>query len=857
MKAAQVRAADATGAAGAVATESAGDGPGVADLLAAAVAGIGGRERSGQVAMAEAVQRSILTGEHLAVQAGTGTGKSLAYLVPAAAHAVATGSCVVVATATIALQRQLIDRDLPRLATALEPLLGRAPTFAILKGRRNYLCRFRLDGGAPEEPGDTLFDPAATSRVGQQVRRLHEWAAETETGDRDELVPGVEDRAWRQVSVSARECVGAQRCTHGHHCFAEQARDEAGRVDIVVTNHALLAIDALEDFPLLPDHDVVVIDEAHDLVSRVTSVASKELSGPGAEAAARRSARLLSGEALDRLKEAAEAVGRVLAEVREGRIDVLDEALAACLATVRGAAFACASEVRTSGKENADDAERLALGRIALAALDDIRETADRVLAAFGEDVAARPDVVWMDRPAGDDSRRPPTLRVAPLDVGALLAERVFRRRTVVLTSATLALGGSFEPLARQWGLPPPGTGAARQDSGRAGAAGAGAAGAGVTEDGVTEDGVTEDGASGDSATRARATAARATGARATAAMATGGRATRDGATGGRATRDGAIGGGATRDSAIEDGATGGRATRDGGTGDSRIGDGATRDRATRDGAIGGGATGDSAIEDGATGDRATGDGATGGRATRDGGTRDGNTGDGGTGGLAWSGRDVGSPFDHPRSGILYVARHLPPPGRDGLPPSYLTELSELIAAAGGRTLGLFSSMRAARQAAEQLREQISQPLLCQGDDATAQLVKQFAEDDATCLFGTLSLWQGVDVPGTALQLVVIDRIPFPRPDDPLASARQRAVAARGGNGFMTVAAAHAALLLAQGAGRLLRTMDDRGMVAVLDPRLATARYSGFLRASLPPFWATTDPAVARAALRRLSGSDG
>jgi ATP-dependent DNA helicase DinG len=451
---------------------------------------------------------------------------------------------------------------------------------------------------------------------------------------------------------------------------------------------------------------VVVIDEAHDLVSRVTSVASKELSGPAAEAAARRSARLLSGEALDRLREAAEAVGRVLAEVREGRIDVLGEPLAACLASVRAAASGCAAEVRASAKENAQDAERLALGRIALAALDDVQETADRVLAAFGDDIAARPDVVWMDRPASDESRRPPTLRVAPLDVGGLLAERVFRRRTVVLTSATLALGGSFEPLARQWGLPPPWDGAASQ--GADGAAGA------------------------------------------------------------------------------ADGAGNGKA-----------------------------------------------------------------------GGLAWSGQDVGSPFDHPRSGILYVARHLPPPGRDGLPASYLTELSELIAAAGGRTLGLFSSMRAAAQAAEQLREVISQPLLCQGDDATAQLIKQFAGDEATCLFGTLSLWQGVDVPGAALQLVVIDRIPFPRPDDPLASARQRAVAARGGNGFMTVAAAHAALLLAQGAGRLLRTMEDRGMVAVLDPRLATARYGGFLRASLPPFWATTDPAVARAALRRLAASHG
>ena len=219
---------------------------------------------------------------------------------------------------------------------------------------------------------------------------------------------------------------------------------------------------------------------------------------------------------------------------------------------------------------------------------------------------------------------------------------------------------------------------------------------------------------------------------------------------------------------------------------------------------------------------------------------------------LVWSGLDVGSPFDHARSGILYIARDLPTPGRDGLPEAYLTELSELISAAGGRTLGLFSSMRAAKQAAEELRGRIAQPLLCQGEDTTSQLVKRFAEDDATCLFGTLSLWQGVDVPGPSLRLVVIDRIPFPRPDDPLSSARQRAIGARGGNGFMAVAATNAALLLAQGAGRLLRSMTDRGVVAILDPRLATARYGTFLRASLPPFWTTYDSEVAKGALRRL-----
>ncbi len=416
-------------------------------------------------------------------------------------------------------------------------------------------------------------------------------------------------------------------------------------------------------------------------------------------------------------------------------------------------------KVRALGKETSDDPERLAAGRAALAALSDIVETSERILGAFGTDIAGRPDVVWMDRPAVDERQRPPTLRVAPLDVGGLLAERVFRRRTVVLTSATLAVGGSFEPLARQWGLPPEG----QDGTGPAGAEAAGEATAG-------------DEAAGEATARDEAA--------------------------GKATAGAEAAGGAT---------AGG-------------------------GAAGGGAAGEQAAAGKATLADAAGADATSGKHR-----------------LAWSGSDVGSPFDHPHSGILYVARHLPPPGRDGLPPAYLTELRELIAAAGGRTLGLFSSMRAARQATEELRGVIEQPLLCQGDDATAQLVRQFAEDEATCLFGTLSLWQGVDVPGAALQLVVIDRIPFPRPDDPLASARQRAVAARGGNGFMTVAAAHAGLLLAQGAGRLLRTMEDRGMVAVLDPRLATARYGSFLRASLPPFWATTDPAVARAALRRLA----
>src|SRR5699024_5183571 len=214
---------------------------------------------------------------------------------------------------------------------------------------------------------------------------------------------------------------------------------------------------------------------------------------------------------------------------------------------------------------------------------------------------------------------------------------------------------------------------------------------------------------------------------------------------------------------------------------------------------------------------------------------------------------DVGSPFDHARAGILYIARHLPPPGRDGQAPQLLDEIAGLVAAAGGRTLGLFSSMRGARDAADAMRERLDTPVLCQGEDSTGRLVERFAADPATSLFGTLSLWQGVDVPGPSLSLVLVDRIPFPRPDDPLLSARQRAIESRGGNGFMAIAANHAALLLAQGVGRLLRSTEDRGVVAVLDSRLATARYSGYLRASLPPFWQTDDPAVVRGALERLN----
>jgi len=636
-------------------------------LLQAAVEGVGGVQRPGQLQMAAAVASAIETAEHLLVQAGTGTGKSLGYLVPAVRHAVDTGAPVVVATATLALQAQIIDRDMPRLATSITPLLGRRPTYGLVKGRRNYLCAHKLEGGFPEEdPG--LFGVAevdrSASRLGAEVVRLREWSQVTRSGDRDELVPGVSERAWREVSVSAQECLGS-KCPMLGVCFVERSREAARDVDVIVTNHSFMAIDALEGRALLPGHDLLVIDEAHELGDRVTSTVTDELTAAMVSAAARRAGRLSDGT--EHVDDAGTLLEGVLDALPEGRLLGLSDTLTLALTRVRDTTRTVLSDLTPAPGEEADAGRQ-----VARAAVDEVHETAARVLEERDLDVA------WVSR----DPRRGSVLRVAPMSVADLVRDKIFTDRTVVLTSASLELGGTFDAVAGTLGLR-------------------------------------------------------------------------------------------------------------------------------------------------------------------------------GEGAPPWRGLDVGSPFDYQRQAIAYVAQHLPAPGRDGTSEQSLDEIEALVRAAGGRTLGLFSSTRGAQHAAEQLRTRFALDgtditVLCQGEDQIATLVRQFAREPSTCLFGTLTLWQGVDVPGSACQLVIIDRIPFPRPDDPLSSARSQAIARLGGNGFMSVAATHAALRLAQGAGRLIRQADDRGVVAFLDPRMMSARYAGFLQRSLPPFWATTDREMVLAALRRL-----
>jgi ATP-dependent DNA helicase DinG len=651
------------------------------ELLGAAVQGIGGVRRPGQVEMVHAVADAISKGEHLLVQAGTGTGKSLAYLIPAVVHAFDTGRPAVVATATLTLQAQIVDFDMPRLAKAIAPILGRRPTYALVKGRRNYLCKHKLSGGFPAEDEGSLLPVAAVdsraSSLGAEVVRLRSWAEQTQSGDRDELLPGVSDRAWRQVSVAAHECLG-QKCPMVEECFVEQARAGAKDVDVVVTNHAFMAIDSFEGRQMLPEHDLLIVDEGHDLVDRVTSTITDELTVAMIAGAAKRAGRLA---ATDQVTDAADFLAAIVDELPEGRLNGIPEALGLALARVRDCARAVQSELKPASPEDNDGARQ-----VARAAIDEVFENAERMLQERELDVA------WVSK----DPRRGSVLKVAPMSVAMLMRDTVFAGRTVIMTSATLELGGTFDAVAGTLGL--------------------------------------------------------------------------------------------------------------------------------------------------------RGEGAPG-----------------------WRGLDVGSPFDYPRQAIAYVAKHLPAPGRDGMAPEMLDEIEELVRSAGGRTLGLFSSMRAAVAATEAMRERFAKDttpetspdsdtgadtgridFICQGEDQTSTLVRQFARSVRTCLFGTLSLWQGVDVPGSSCQLVLIDRIPFPRPDDPLSSARAQAIARMGGNGFMAVSATHAALRLAQGAGRLVRRGNDRGVVAILDSRMVTARYAGFLQKSLPPFWPTTDKALVLAALRRL-----
>ena len=717
-------------------------GPGGGDALADRAASLlarvtgalpGGEARPPQRQMARAVADAIERRRHLIVQAGTGTGKSLAYLVPAAV----SGRPVVVATATKALQDQLGDKDLPQVAS----LLGRTFSFAVLKGRSNYLCRQRVleigdgalvvdgavpldtepgqpwagatvagpDGGEPDGSGPTDAvgsevpggnDPG---RLADQVRRIVHWAGTSSSGDRADLPFEPHARAWSMVSVGPRECPGAFRCPSGNECFAEAARDRAASADVVVVNTHLYGAHLASGGAVLPEHDIVVFDEAHEVEEVMTASLGAELSPgrlralvPLSRPLVRRGpagplddlavlADRLQGELVDRVGQrvlhptpghpsgrrgpgGVEPGGRQ--RVRPGTTGAgavppgatgagdtgagapgndgaaRDEQLQALLVLAATSVNEVAGELRRGQQRSLLDEAPDEGGRRgrALSAAGHLAEDLARILGRDDDLVA------WVD-----GSSRAPVLRLSPIDVGPALAEGLWPEVTAVLTSATIPAR-----TAERLGL----------------------------ADGDVDE------------------------------------------------------------------------------------------------------------------------------------------------------LDVGSPFDYRTHALLYVARHLPDRRLPESEAGVHEELAALIGAAGGRTLALFTSRRATEAAVAALRPRLDYPVLAQGELPKARLLEDFGADEASCLFATMSFWQGVDIPGRSLSLVTLDRLPFARPDEPLSQARRERA---GDAAFRLVDLPRAATLLAQGVGRLVRAADDYGVVAVLDPRLATAGYRGVLLAGLPPMRRTTD----------------
>lgn len=659
------------------------------EALAKVTAGLAsGEQRPEQQEMCRAVAESLVAGTHLVVQAGTGTGKSLAYLVPA----VLSGKKVVVATATKALQDQLADKDLPQIARGL----GLPLSFAVLKGRSNYLCRQRVaevgnEGIQPEldGEGDPLAEAegpgaggpgtggpggeANPARLVDEVRTLLAWSQTSATGDRADLSFEPSPRAWSMVSVGPRECPGAFNCPSGPRCFAEAARDRAAAADVVVVNTHLYGAHLASGGAVLPDHDVVVFDETHELEEVMTASLGVEIT-PGRFRALATSARTLVNETEADMVGALFTIGEQIATLLADRVGtrvlfddaeppVDDRALGELLGRAADVGGRITDAIRRSDlqgsllAEGGSNAERGAHKTRAISAATHLTDDLHRLLSR-GEG-----EVAWVD-----GTRRNVRLRLSPIDVGPLLGGVLWGEVTAVLTSAT---------------VPP---------------------------------------------------------------------------------------------RLVE-----------------RVG-----------------------LE-----------------------------------GFETSQLNVGSPFDYRAHALLYVARHLPDRRSPRFDEALHDELAHLINAAGGRTLALFTSRRATEAAGAALAPDLPYTVLMQGELPKGRLLEAFAAEETSCLFATLGFWQGVDIPGPALSLVTLDRLPFPRPDDPLVQARR--ARAKGG-AFSLVDLPRAATLLAQGAGRLIRSAEDRGVVAVLDPRLATASYRGVLLAALPPMRRTVERAEVEAFLAQALG---
>jgi ATP-dependent DNA helicase DinG len=620
----------------------------VSDALEIATSALPHSEsRPGQKEMAHAVEEALHEGKHLIVQAGTGTGKTIAYLVPA----IVAGKRTVVTTATKALQDQLAHKDLPFLVQHLSEYVNRDITFAVLKGRSNYVCRQRLAelNGETEKKNRKADSPTLleVDEMSQSVRReidlISEWTKTTKSGDMADISWSPSDRALRAVSVGSDECPGARRCPVGGTCFSELARFKASEADIVVVNTHLYGLHVASGGQLLPEHEVLIVDEAHGLEDIMSDTVGVSIHAGNFNFFAGVVKRIIADpKVISDIVNIGTMLDEVLSPIHNQRISApLPLEVTAVLAEGRRIVARILDILRTIETKD-DDSNQRKLRAQTLAT-----RLADTI------DVALKTDDTYVPYISGTVDH--PKLDIAPLDVGPVLDAGVWQKTTAILTSATVP-----SKMADRIGLP-------------------------VSKTHLC---------------------------------------------------------------------------------------------------------------------------------------------------------NVESPFDYQSNAVLYCSKHLPNPNSPEFTKLMHEELFHLISAAGGRTLALFTSYRALDAAVDAMRKRLPNTILSQREYQKNQLVKLFSEDESSCLFATSGFFQGIDIPGRTLSLVTLDRIPFPRPDDPLLSARRDAI---GDRAFREIDLPRAATLLAQATGRLIRNATDRGVVAVFDPRLGNAGYRRDILGSMPPMRKSVD----------------
>ena len=599
--------------------------------------------RQGQLEMAEAVESAILDRKHLIVEAGTGTGKTLAYLVPA----ILSGKRVVVSTGTKNLQEQLFYKDVPFLQQHFEQEIK----VCLMKGRNNFACRQKIYD-AEREPILTGLEEVNDFKI------IREWEKTTETGDRAEIRTLPEDStAWAKIDARRELCTGT-KCQQYERCFITQMHQRAHESDIIIVNHHLFFADLAvkeEDYGgIIPDYAAVIFDEAHEIEEVAGGYFGAGISNYQVVDLVR------DTNATARRKNVGSAeLDRVLI----GLQDLSDQFFALFpVQDGRSGFTAQRAFLDQNGEHYRDLLVTFELLETSLKLIHNapeeliplVRRTRFlRDTLQFWMESGSRELVYWIER----RGRAGVYLQATPIDVSSILSERLFNKLdTIILTSATVAVSGSFDFVQKRLGL---------------------------------------------------------------------------------------------------------------------------------------------------KGNRA---------------------------------QLVASPFDYEKQALLYIPQNLPDPRTPDFSRAAAEEIIELLTLSQGRAFVLFTSYTQMKLAHERVSMRIPYESLLQGTAPRNALLEEFKNTPNSVLFATYSFWQGVDVPGEQLSCVIIDKLPFAVPSDPIVEARVALLREQGGNPFYDYQIPQAAIALKQGFGRLIRSKSDRGLLVLLDHRITKQRYGQIFFDSLPDY---------------------